>query len=198
LRSLRLSTHQTVAPREISPHWLVPFSSLPSVPLPTDLQRALSLCVQRRGRPPRLFVTCGSKDSASMRVRVIGGELEVARKEGGVVEGQIASWDQVGVITGAKRTARSAEAETTYRRRPTYHAMVNRTTNQIVRIEIVKAGDPDSKRLGYKLDRWIDLGGLKLATVYQNIGLADEVVTFTSVSADPEADETLYVPLVVP
>jgi hypothetical protein len=71
-------------------------------------------------------------------------------------------------------------------------------TNQIARIEIVKAGDPDTKRLGYKLDRWIDIGGLKLATVYENIGLVGEVITFTSVSADAEPDETLYVPVVVP
>jgi hypothetical protein len=73
---------------------------------------------------------------------------------------------------------------------------VNRTTNQIVRIEIVKAGDPDTKRLGYKADRWIDIGGLKLSTIYENLGLAGEVITFTSVSADPEPDETLYVPVV--
>jgi hypothetical protein len=79
-----------------------------------------------------------------------------------------------------------------------YHAMVNRTTNQIVRIEIVKAGDPDTKRIGYKLDRWIDIGGMKLATVYENIGLVGEVITFTSVAADAEPDETLYVPLVQP
>lgn len=83
-------------------------------------------------------------------------------------------------------------------RTATYHAMVNRATNQIARIEIVKAGDPDTKRLGYKLDRWIDIGGLKLATVYENIGLVGEVITFTSVSADAEPDETLYVPVVVP
>ena len=40
---------------------------------------------------------------------------EVARKEGGLVEGQVASWETVGVITGAKREGRSGEAETTYR-----------------------------------------------------------------------------------
>ncbi|HEY6174856.1 MAG TPA: hypothetical protein VIX73_10445 [Kofleriaceae bacterium] len=36
--------------------------------------------VSRRGRPPRLLVTCGSKDGRSMRIRVVGGELEVSRK----------------------------------------------------------------------------------------------------------------------
>jgi hypothetical protein len=71
--------------------------------------------VSRRGRPPRLLVTCGSKDGASMRICVVGGELEVSRKEGGLVEGQVTSWERVGVITGAKREARSGELETTYR-----------------------------------------------------------------------------------
>lgn len=71
--------------------------------------------VSRRGRPPRLLVKCGSKEGASMRVRVIGGELETSGKEGSVVEGQVTSWEKVGVITGLKRKARSGEMETTYR-----------------------------------------------------------------------------------
>jgi len=71
--------------------------------------------VSRRGRPPRLTVTCGSKDGASLRVKVVGGELEVARKDGGLVEGRVESWTQVGVITGAKRPGRGGAAETTYR-----------------------------------------------------------------------------------
>jgi len=71
--------------------------------------------VSRRGRPPRLLVTCGSKDGASMRVRVVGGELEVSAKQGGVVSGQVVNWEKVGVITGAKREARGGGTETTYR-----------------------------------------------------------------------------------
>jgi hypothetical protein len=42
-----------------------------------------------------------------VRIRVVVGELEVSRKEGGLVEGQVTSWDKVGVITGLG-------AETTY------------------------------------------------------------------------------------
>jgi len=83
-------------------------------------------------------------------------------------------------------------------RTSTIHAIVNRGTNQIDRIEIVKAGDPDTKRIGYKATSWVDVGALKLATVYQNIGVAAEVVTFSKVEAAPEADETLYVPSVAP
>lgn len=72
--------------------------------------------VIRRGPPPRLAVTCGSKEGASMRVRVVGGEeLQVTGKEGGLVRGTISSWERVGVITSAKRTGRSGEPETTYR-----------------------------------------------------------------------------------
>jgi len=75
-----------------------------------------------------------------------------------------------------------------------YHAMVNRTTNQIERIEIVKPGDPDTKRLGYKASSWVDAGGIKLATVYHNIGFAAEVVTYSNVAAATEPDDTLFVP----
>ncbi len=71
--------------------------------------------VSRRGRPPKLLVTMGSKDGASLRIRVIGGEPEIIRKEGSVVEARITSWSSVGVISGAKREARSGEQETTYR-----------------------------------------------------------------------------------
>jgi hypothetical protein len=60
-------------------------------------------------------VTCGSKEGMSMRVRVVGGELEVSRKEGGLVEGQVTSWEKVGVITGMRRETRGSETETTYR-----------------------------------------------------------------------------------
>jgi hypothetical protein len=78
-------------------------------------------------------------------------------------------------------------------RTATCYAMVNRTTNQVQRVEIVKAGDPDTKRLGYRAEAWADVSGLKLATVYKNVG-TDEVVTFSNITAASEPDETLYVP----
>src|SRR5689334_23239217 len=53
-----------------------------------------------------------------MGIRVVAGELEVSRKEGGLVEGQVTSWDKVGVITGAKREARSGELENTILQQP--------------------------------------------------------------------------------
>ena len=70
--------------------------------------------VSRRGRPPRLLVTCGSKAGASMRVRIIGGELEVSSKTGGIVDGAVNRWEKVGVITSARRKSRGVE-EVTYR-----------------------------------------------------------------------------------
>jgi hypothetical protein len=46
----------------------------------------------------------------SQRCLVRGRELEVTSKEGALVHGQVVSWEQLGVITGAKRAG-----ETTYR-----------------------------------------------------------------------------------
>jgi hypothetical protein len=78
-------------------------------------------------------------------------------------------------------------------RTSTYYAMVNRETHQIQRIEIVKAGDPDTKRLGYRVEGWVEAGGLKLGTVFKNIGVAGEVITFSKITTG-EPDESLYVP----
>ncbi|TMQ14418.1 MAG: hypothetical protein E6J90_27000 [Deltaproteobacteria bacterium] len=80
-------------------------------------------------------------------------------------------------------------------RTATYHAMVNRTSNQIERIEIIKAGDPDNQRLGYKPGAWTDVGGMKLATTYQNIGMPSEVITYTAIKVSAEPDDELYVPV---
>jgi hypothetical protein len=80
-------------------------------------------------------------------------------------------------------------------RTATYHVMVNRTTNRIERIEIVKAGDPDTRRLGYRPSAWSDVGGMKLATTYTNIGMPSEVITYAAVKVSAEPDDELYVPV---
>jgi hypothetical protein len=77
----------------------------------------------------------------------------------------------------------------------TYYAMVNRTTHQIERIEIVKAGDPDTKRVGYKITSWVEVGGLKLPTVFQNVAFAGAVNTYSGVAVSGEPDERLFVPV---
>lgn len=78
----------------------------------------------------------------------------------------------------------------------TFYVIVNRTTNLIDRLESVKPGDPDNKRLAYKLDQFKDVAGLHLPTVLHNVGLPSEVITFSNVLANAEADESLYVPTV--
>lgn len=80
-------------------------------------------------------------------------------------------------------------------RTASYYAMVNRTTNQIERVEIVKAGDPDTKRIAYKVGTVIDAAGLRLATVYNNIGVPSEVITFSKIIIASDPDDTLYVPV---
>jgi hypothetical protein len=66
--------------------------------------------VVRRGRSPQLRVTCGSHDGASMRVRVVGGELEVTNKAKGLVDGLVKQWEEMSIITSAKR-----DGDTSYR-----------------------------------------------------------------------------------
>ena len=69
----------------------------------------------QRSGPATLTVTCGSKDGTSMRIRVLGGELEITDKQAGLVDGQIVGWVQVGVIAGVRRDRRDGIAETAYR-----------------------------------------------------------------------------------
>ena len=78
----------------------------------------------------------------------------------------------------------------------TWHAMVSRDTSQVVRIELVKAGQPETSRIGYKLSDWVEVGGLKLPTKLQNIGLATEVITFKDITVG-EPEDNLYVPQVM-
>lgn len=77
----------------------------------------------------------------------------------------------------------------------TYHVMVQRQTGLIERLEIVKAGQPDNQRIAFRLAGWIDTGGLKLATRYENLGVADEVIALGRLTAG-EPDDALYVPSV--
>ena len=74
-----------------------------------------------------------------------------------------------------------------------YFVVVDRETNMISRIEIQKAGRPETERLGYALQQWGDANGLKYPTQVQNIGLKSEVVSFSNLKiSDP--DEDLWTP----
>jgi len=55
-----------------------------------------------------LLVICGGQPGESLRVRVVGGELEVTGRNKGLVYGRIMQWRQVGVITGLKRDGRTS------------------------------------------------------------------------------------------
>ena len=79
----------------------------------------------------------------------------------------------------------------------TYYVLVDRNSNQVARVEIVKAGDPDTKRVGYKITRWVEVGGLKLPSVFQNVAFAGAVNTYSDITVG-EPDERLYVPEVAP
>jgi len=75
-----------------------------------------------------------------------------------------------------------------------YHVQVNRDTNMIDRIEIIEAGQPETRRIAYQLSSWTEVGGLKFPTSNQNIGTNGELITFKDIGVgDP--DDTLYVPV---
>ncbi|HEX2687793.1 MAG TPA: hypothetical protein VHN14_14300 [Kofleriaceae bacterium] len=78
-------------------------------------------------------------------------------------------------------------------RNSTYHVMVERDTNLIERLDMIPAGQPDTKRVAYHPGQRVQVGGLSFATVYENIGVKGEVITFKDLAAgDP--DDALYVP----
>lgn len=59
-----------------------------------------------RGAPPAqdvLQVVTGSADGASLRISVVGGELEVISKRGSLVSGRVSTFSMIAVITGVKR-----------------------------------------------------------------------------------------------
>jgi hypothetical protein len=82
-------------------------------------------------------------------------------------------------------------------RRLTYFVLVDRNTNLIARIEIVKAGDPDTRRVCFRLARWVEVGGLMLPTVFHNVATGDALNLYTAITVgDP--DDRLYAPMIVP
>jgi hypothetical protein len=80
-------------------------------------------------------------------------------------------------------------------RTATYHILVNRETNMIDRLDIVPAGKPDSYRIAFRLSQWVDVNGLKFATLNENIAANGEVITFQRISTSGELDDALYIPV---
>lgn len=69
-----------------------------------------------------------------------------------------------------------------------YQVDIDPQTNQIARIEVVKA----SGNLGYKVSGWTEVNGLKFPTIENNLGLTTEVINFKNIKiGDPE--DSLYV-----
>jgi hypothetical protein len=80
-------------------------------------------------------------------------------------------------------------------RTASYHVMVNRETNLIDRLDIILAGQPETQRFAYRLRDWVDVGGMKFATVDENIAAGGEIIKFKDISVG-SPDESLYVPAV--
>jgi hypothetical protein len=76
----------------------------------------------------------------------------------------------------------------------TYHLIVDKESNMPLRIEIERGG-PD-KRLAYSFGEWTESGGVKLATMRQNLGYKAEVIRFSDVEVAADPDESLYTPQV--
>jgi hypothetical protein len=79
---------------------------------------------------------------------------------------------------------------------PTYHVVVDRSTHLIDRLEIVKPGEADTARIGYRLVNWVDVNGMKFPTRHENIGYKGEVVVFQDIRVSSDPDDSLYVPSV--
>jgi hypothetical protein len=76
----------------------------------------------------------------------------------------------------------------------TYYVVVKKDTHVIERLEIVKPGQSDNNRLGYKLGDWVTVNGMKFPTRHENIGYKGEVISFKDISVSAEPDDDLYVP----
>jgi hypothetical protein len=93
--------------------------------------------------------------------------------------------DDLKVTLDPKDTTRTAS----------YHVLVNRETNMIDRLDIVPAGKPDSYRIAFRLSQWVDVNGLKFATLDENIAANGEVIAFQRVATSTEPEDALYIPV---
>ena len=73
-----------------------------------------------------------------------------------------------------------------------YFVGINSQTNMP---ELMQKQMGDTGRLGFSLDGWTDVGGLKFATKLENLGVKGEIFEFSNVTID-DPDDTLYIPTV--
>lgn len=80
-------------------------------------------------------------------------------------------------------------------RTATYHVLVDRDSHLIARVEIVEKGQPDTRRIAFRLGQWTEVAGLKLPMVAEYFGTEGGKIAFKDVSVG-EPDDALYVPTV--
>jgi hypothetical protein len=97
----------------------------------------------------------------------------------GLVKGESAPLEVITLTFDPNDTARAGTS---------YQIGIDPATSTIERIEVVKT----SGNLGYKLSGWTNVNGMKFPTVYNNLGLATEVINVKDIKiGDPE--DSLYV-----
>jgi len=74
-----------------------------------------------------------------------------------------------------------------------FHAVVDRTTNLIHRIEILKAGT--TQKIGYSLKDWTTVGGLKFAASRTNLGYSGETIAIKEIKVSDPDDDLFIAPL---
>jgi hypothetical protein len=74
-----------------------------------------------------------------------------------------------------------------------FHVFVDRTSNLIQRIEMLKIGT--QQKVGYTLTDWTTVGGLKFATSRTNLGYSGETTAIKEIRVSEPEDELFIAPL---
>ncbi len=74
-----------------------------------------------------------------------------------------------------------------------FHPVVDRASNMVVRIEILKIGT--TQKVGYTLKDWTDVGGLKFATARGNMGYSGETIVVKDVKISSPDDTEFIAPI---
>ena len=74
-----------------------------------------------------------------------------------------------------------------------FHAIVDRTSNELRRIEMLKIGT--IQKVGYSLQGWTRVGGLSFATQRTNLGYSGETTAIKDIRVSSPEDELFIAPL---
>ncbi len=74
-----------------------------------------------------------------------------------------------------------------------FHAIVDRATSTIVRIEMIKVGE--AQKVGFTLSDWTTVNGLKFATKRTNLGYSGEVTAIKDIKVSDPDDSLFIAPL---